>query len=256
MTNIPQSSILSAEYNNQTITPNKLASLRGSGQFEPLPSNWTPEHGTEYKYHSDNKNRVGPNFSEQSPVGTHINNSWNTEDMKYDLRGDPYTQFGLKVTNETPTALSSLFFSKANVKYLGERIVNDVKQITGIQIKPQDENSLLVIMQNKYIYAESGALPVSPVHLALPRGSEGNCSMRERLTRLNQATLQEAIKQVLSGVRMYQQYYKDASSLPMPLSHPILDSAKGSKVLQEPLGFTPGNSKEIDSYNMRYSIIN
>jgi hypothetical protein len=198
------------------------------------------------------------------PVGYKVNNQWRfTPDQssfppgsKESLQGDPYLQFGLQANHTVPTALNSLFFNQKNVQYLQKRIVDDIYQITGVKIKPQSEDALLVIMNNKYQYSLYGWLPsTSVVHLALPRG-EKSCSLKDRLTRLNQAVLQDVIKQILSGMSMYMQYYKDASSLPTPLSRPTYVSSKGGRVLQENVGLYSGNSRGIQSFNLRNTVIN
>jgi len=277
-------SVLSAQYNNVATTPGQLGAIRGSGQFStdfPLSSNWPlsnfnpntssyvqqihpqgqslwqadtqfPSYGTKW------------NLSEMMPVGQKTNNQWEyTKDQssfppgsKESLQGDPYLQYGLKANQSVITALNSLFFNEKNVQYLQKRIIDDIKQLTGVTIKPQSEDALLVIMNNKYQYSLYGWLPaMSTPHLALPRG-EKPCSLTDRLTRLNQSVLQDTIKQILSGMNMYMQYYKDASSLPTPLSRPKAMTMKGSRVLQENVGLHSGNSRAIDSFNMRDNVIN
>jgi hypothetical protein len=57
-------------------------------------------------------------------------------------------------------------------------------------------------------------------------------------------------------MNMYLQYYKDASSLPTPLSRPTNVSSKGGRVLQENIGLYSGNSRAIASFNLRNSVIN
>ena len=270
-------SILSAQYNNVATTPGQLGTIRGAGKFNtnfPLSSNWPqanfkPETST-YVKGLFNDEHVFPtygsqwNLSSMAPIGERVNDQWIfTKDQssfppesKESFEGDPYLQFGLQANHTTSTALNSLFFNEKNVKYLQNRIIDDVYQLTGVKIKPQSEDSLLVIMNNKYQYSLYGSLPsTSVVHLALPRG-EKPCSLTDRLTRLNQAVLQDTIKQIISGMNMYMQYYKDASSLPTPLSRPKAMTMKGSRVLQENIGLHSSNSRAIDSFNMRDNVMN
>lgn len=274
-----EASILSAQYNNVSTVPGQVAAIRGSGQWStdyPLSSNWKPGNSNpdESSYIRNIKGIQIPDYGQQydlspeAPVGNWENDQWKyTKDQssfppvsKESLKGDPYTQFGLNVLNETPSSLSTLFFSAPNVEYLQQRIVNDIKHYTGLDIKPQNEDALLIIMQNKYQYAMAGSLPgTSVVHLALPRGQK-SCSLRDRLSRLNAAVLQDAIQQVLSSMQMYITYYKDASSLPVPLDLPTLTTMKGSRVISSGQNFIKTNpieeSKSNTSFNERYNIIN
>lgn len=275
-------SILSAQYQNVITTPGQLGAIRGSGQWNadfPLSSNWpindfNPDTSTyvqKLKGQSLWKEDTQfPSYgskwtvNELMPVGKRVNNQWEyTKDQnsfppysKESLEGDPYLQYGLKANHTVVTALNSLFFNKKNVQYLQKRIIDDVYSLTGVSIKPQNEDALLVIMNNKYQYSLYGWLPaMSTPHLALPRG-EKPCSLTDRLSRLNQSVLQDVIKQILSGMNMYMQYYKDASSLPTPLSRPKAMTMKGSRVLQENVGLHSGNSRGIASFNMRDNVIN
>lgn len=263
-------SILSAQYNNVATSPMNLADIRGTGKFKtsyPLSSNWPqanfqPNTSTYVqnarkedvkRIESQNSNW---DLSNVAPVATRRNDRFEyPQTLNHTLVGDPYHAYGLHANHEVPTALNTLFFNRTNVQYLQNRILNEVKNITGIQVKPQSENQLLIIMNNKYQYAQSGALPSSTVHLALPRG-EKECSLRKRLYRINQAVIQECVKQILSGMNMYVTYYKDASSLPLPLSLPTYVSAKGGRMLQENIGLTSGNSAGLSSFNLRNTVVN
>jgi hypothetical protein len=271
-------SILSAQYNNKLTTPGQLSEIRGRGQFTTtgMSSNWVPADfsNQQSKYVRDLPNSVKPHdyfeydTSSLSPVGSRKNDNFEyTSDQssfppgsKLSLEGDPYLQFGLGVIKETPTSLNTLFFSSPNVHYIQKRILEDIKQITGVTIKAQSENSIMIVMINKYQYGQSGWLPAqSVVHAALPRGEKA-CSLTGRLNRLNQATLQELIKQILSGMSAYAQYYKDSSSMPIPLTHPTMVTMKGSRVIPSAnIGMFDNASqtaREIASFNMRDNIIN
>jgi len=252
--------ILSAQYETEIVPLTELAQYRGSGNFKPIPNNW-PQGGhqpqmSSYVRELPNQplSTIGnANLSSQCPVGERVNDRFLYDPKS--LIADPYNKFGLQANHSTPTAITTLFFSRQNIKYLQKRILEEVERITGDRIAPQSENKLLIIMNNKYQYSLYGYLPSATVHIALPRG-EKKCSLRTRLTRLNQAVLQEAVKQIVSGVQMYKQYYKDASSLPIPLSRPVLVTNKGSRVLEYNTGLTSGNSQGVASYNMRNTVVN
>ena len=124
-------------------------------------------------------------------------------------------------------------------------------------------------MRNTYSYALAGWLPhAGDPNKAYARGTivnpggkayglQGCTSLSEQLTRLNKSVLEETISQILSGIDQYKQYYKDASSIPMPLSRSVMTTMKGSRVLQENIGFESGHdmSKSISSYSQRFNII-
>ena len=117
----------------------------------------------------------------------------------------------------------------------------------------------MVYMTNAYVLGSSGWLPTtSVVHLGAEMAQQQgpkNCSLKDRLTRLNQTVLQQCVKDVLSGIGMYIQYHNDASSLPVPLERPTYLSSKGSNILQENIGLYSGNSQGIASFNMRNNVI-
>jgi hypothetical protein len=252
-------SILSAQYNNVATTPNNLAFLRGTGNYSsdyPLSSNWSsPEQTNRFDKEVFPQYGSKWNLSNLAPVGNFKPDQWNYVPDPDSFEGDPYLQFGLQSNHTTPTALNALFFNRKNVDYIQKRILQEIERLSGIKIKPQSESSLLIIMNNKYQYSLTGWLPsTSVVHLALPRG-ETECSLKQRLKKLNQAVIQDAVQQILSGMNMYAQYYKDASSLPVPLDRPKLTTMKGARVLAQNIGLTSSNSRGLDSFNMRYNII-
>jgi hypothetical protein len=222
-------------------------------------------------YRSDVENKrpyvVGTSFMHPESTG-----SWTQSDYENSRGSDRYQAWAVNSLHITPNALLNFFFSADNVNYLQKRITSDIKEISGHDIKEQSIDELLIIMRNKYIYALEGYLP-GPGYTAagdkpMPRGPikgpvgtglypEGSGSLEDQLSRLNKSVLEECIKSVLSGIQAYLQYYKDASSLPLPLSHPVFTSYKGANVLQENLGFESGHemSTAISSYNQRFNII-
>jgi hypothetical protein len=158
----------------------------------------------------------------------------------------------------TPNTLLTYFFSKENIKYIQDRTIEEIYRIRGKDINPQSIDELLIIMRNKYLYALNGWLPQENArgNKVFNRG-DAPCSLESRLTRLNKSTLEETVKQVLSGIDQYEQYTKDISSLPMPLEHPVFTTMKGGKTLSESLGYNSGHERTLasNSFNMRYNII-
>lgn len=200
------------------------------------------------------------------------NGTWNRPDYKNSTGFNQYQVWAAKSLNSVPTALMNFFFSVDNVNYLQEEMKRQIKKIRNIDIKDQSVDKLLIIMRNKYIYALSGWLPhdtknpekVYPrgtVHqgngLAYDSNVDGCNSLEFQITQLNKAVLEECVKQILSGIDAYKQYYKDISTLPMPLDRSVFTSSKGSSPLQQNIGFESGHeaSKAMASYNQRFNII-
>lgn len=264
------------QYGNILTLQSQSAKQRGSGQFNPPPlfqqsTDRGPSYAQALNFYENNYAMFNkPPQNETDPINNqyHVGSTgFHTESQGWarDLsipedNSDQYTSWAMKSVHQTPNVLLNFFFSKENVKYLLDRIVQEVKRIKGVDISQQSQDELLIIMRNHYQRALSGWLPISEnpqqQKLAYPRG-EKPCSLTSMLTRLNKSVLEECVKQVLSGVDMYKTYYKDASSLPIPLDRPTYMSAKGSRILSENVGFDSGHefTRSVQSYNQRYNII-
>lgn len=273
-----------AEYGNIVIPSKELSKIRGSGTWSPPPrweqtTNRGPAMMNSFNmYQKDLPLPIDPSVSESSYVndpeqmgddlrkrayvvgstGLHADlTSWNTPSYKNGAQNQ-YVEWALKSVMPggiTPTPLLIYFFSTENVNYIQNRIRNEVKKHVGIEINDQSVDEILIIMRNHLIYAYSGWLPNNS-GLITDRGPK-ECSLQERLVRLNKSVIEEAVKQVFSGINQYKQYTKDISSLPMPLSHPTYTSMSGSKELSENIGFNSGLERSIasQSYNQRFNII-
>jgi len=303
-----------AEYGINLVPSDDLASLRGLGQFNPAPNyDQTTNRGPAYNgaldyyvsgsYFTDDnalKNNIAKkndlNFTntvqssfDQSvkqpfQVGStqfHLEepNSW-TKPTFENNTGDKFQDWALKSTQMTPNALLMFFFSRDNVLSLQQQISDEIMRIRNIQVSPQSLDELLIIMRNKYIYGQSGWLPMNPLNKSdpinkkvFPRGTivnpndkdytkayttgSGSTSLYSQILLLNDSVLQEAVKQVLSGVDAYMQYYKDSSSLPLPLSRGLYMSMRGNREISENLGFESSHefNDAMKNYNQRFNII-
>lgn len=188
-------------------------------------------------------------------------NSW--ENPSFQGAQNQYVEWALKSIvpgGITPTPLVTYFFSNENVKYIQDRTKEYVKKYSGTSINDQSVDELLIIMRNHIIYAYQGWLP-NPSSAGGPNAitnrGERDCSLEDRLSRLNKSVIEETVKQVLSGINMQKKFINDQSSLPMPLSLPVLTTMKGSRDLSESIGFNSGLDRSIaaQSFNMRYNII-
>ncbi len=276
---------LNAQYGNTIIDANTNAYLRGTGNYNPPPNyDQTVDRGNAYVNALNMYERTNPQTSEpqnmpiyedqlkdwhnrsskQYEVGTTGLHPENFKSWDRTIFGESeYQNWARKSVHQDPNSLLNFFFDKDNVEYLQNRIVSEIQRIKKVEISKQSVDELLIIMRNHYQRALSGWLPhenakgiVSNLNEVYPRG-ETPCSLEGQISRLNKSVLEEAVKQILSSIDMYQQYYKDASSLPLPLTHPTYTTQKGSKVLSESIGFSDGHefTRSVSAYNERNNIL-
>lgn len=301
-----------AQYGTDMISAANLATLRGTGNFNPGPNHiqtinrgptftnalnyYENNNGGQNYYNADQnlKNSIRAktkdpiyqtDLEDRRPyvVGTslihpEVPGSWSNQTFQCMDGSSEYVKWAQNSLQMQPNALMIFFFSKENIEYLQNQMIKEVKRIKNTDIAKQSVDELLIIMRAKFIYALSGWLPYgnqpAVQDKVFARGTIMNytkdgqtrayssdpndgASLTNQIERLNRAVLEECIKSILSGIDMYKKYYEDKSSLPMPLSRPVLTSEKGSRVLQTPVGFESGHpfTKAVDSYNERYNII-
>jgi hypothetical protein len=106
------------------------------------------------------------------------------------------------------TRLSVAFFSKQNIQILQNGIRAGVYKKSNGQytIGPQDCDSLKIIMRSVYLQYAANQLANIP----------------EQINELNQMVLNYCIQQVYSEAQGYMKYIDDASTLVVPIAHPIM----------------------------------
>lgn len=299
-----------AQYGNTLIGATNNAILRGTGNYNP-PPNWEQTtnrgnaydqslalYGTSNAYKEDQMYKSATDDSSKSQwetiqsgldydnklpynVGSsgfhpEKTSTWNRPDFEGSRGTDQYQVWAIKSLNMTPTPLLNLFFSKDNVDYIQNRIIDEVYKNRNLKISRQSDDSLLIIMRNKFVYALNGSLPHSGnirqpyargtinngvnsqgYPKAFSSGTDSCTSLEFQISRLNKSVLEDAVSQILSEIGMYQQYIKDASSLPIPLSHPVQTTMKGSRVISENIGLDNSHemNKAMTSYSQRFNII-
>jgi hypothetical protein len=108
----------------------------------------------------------------------------------------------------TDTTLSQAFFSQQNIQILQNGIRSGVYHKSNGQytIGPQDCDSLKIVMRSVY----------------LQNAANQPNNITEQIAELNKIVLNYCIQQVYSEAQGYMKYIDDASTLVVPIAHPVM----------------------------------
>lgn len=106
------------------------------------------------------------------------------------------------------TALSNTFFGQSNLQILQNGIRAGVYQRSNGRyvIGPQDCDTLKIIMRSVY----------------LQYSANQTSNITQQISELNKIVLDYCIKQVYSEAQGYMKYLDDASTLVVPIAHPVM----------------------------------
>ena len=106
------------------------------------------------------------------------------------------------------TKLSEVFFSRENIQILQNGIRAGVFQRSNGQytIGQQDCDSLKIVMRSVF----------------LQNSANQPNNITQQITQLNKIVLEYCIQQVYSEAQGYMKYINDASTLVVPISHPVM----------------------------------
>tara|TARA_E500000178_G_scaffold354059_1_gene421807 strand:- start:7003 stop:7548 length:546 start_codon:yes stop_codon:yes gene_type:complete len=136
---------------------------------------------------------------------------------------DEYQRWALNISRKTDHILLPSLFSKINVKFIQDSVKNIIKENMNVDINTkQDLNSLLNLMMTHYLLALNNNIIYNHANLNL------------LVNKLNQNIIDKYVKDVISGLNMYNTYINDISNLPIPISHPVQTNIKGSNPLHSP----------------------
>lgn len=105
-------------------------------------------------------------------------------------------------------SLSNAFFSEQNIQIIQNGIRAGVYQRSNGQyfIGPQDCDSLKIVMRSVY----------------LQNSANQPNNITQQIAQLNKIVLEYCIQQVYSEAQGYMKYINDASTLVVPISHPVM----------------------------------
>ena len=108
------------------------------------------------------------------------------------------------------TPLSQAFFSQQNIQIIQNGIRAGVYNRSNGQyvIGPQDCDSLKIVMRSVFLQYSA---------------NQPN-NYQQQITQLNKTVLEYCIQQVYSEAQGYMKYVDDASTLVVPLAHPVMTS--------------------------------
>lgn len=120
------------------------------------------------------------------------------------------------------TPVNKLFFSKNNVDYIHQRIINDVfiKSNKKYKISRQSDTNLTIRMRSFY----------------LQYGRNMLTDIQGQVNELNEMVIQDCVKDILSEIEQKMFYIQSISKLPEQMSHPVNSSSKGEKILYSNIG--------------------
>ena len=117
--------------------------------------------------------------------------------------------------NVEATPLNQTFFSPENVRIVQNKIRREVYDRSGgdFLVDPQSVDQLLIVMRAMYLqYGRN-----QPTHIA------------EQIAELNQLVANFAVPDIVSACSMDRKFIQDITTMPIPLSHPVQITQKGSK---------------------------
>jgi hypothetical protein len=120
----------------------------------------------------------------------------------------------------TDTPLSQAFFSEQNIQIIQNGIRAGIYKISNGQymIGPQDCDSLKIIMRSVY----------------LQHAANQPTNIPNQISELNKIVLNYCIQQVYSEAQGYIQYINDASTLVVPIAHPVMASQNDRQLELKP----------------------
>jgi len=120
----------------------------------------------------------------------------------------------MQFINETPTPLSTMFFSKYNIDLLQRAIRQSVLNTTGYAIDYQNHRDVIAIMRVAYF----------------SNASQQYGNVPDQMKLMNASVIQTATSQIQTNLAQYAYYMKTLGKQPTLPSLPVNTSVYGKKI--------------------------
>lgn len=227
---------LKTYYGSEVINADDLPKIRSLGNFNPPNSYPLTEANSwkDIKFPKSNSNKPSQ------------------QDRLKDYACKPLDEsayFNQRAFQSTENALLQLFFSEINIKYIQDRVVDEILKLRNQNISTEiDSMNLQNLMQVTFTLAYQGKMP------QLITDSEV-CNLKNLLSDLNKQVINRYITHAVSTIDMHKYYINDITTLPLPLERPTYTSIKGSNVVSQEvgLGTVEEFNRDIREWNNRFS---
>ena len=114
--------------------------------------------------------------------------------------------------------VSDVFFSKVNIDYLQNKIIQTVYQISNgkHKIARQSDTELEIIMRS--------------IYLQFSKNSVDN--IKQQIIELDSKVVDDVVPGILTGIEQYLKYKEDITTMYKPIEHPRAENSKGEKSLE------------------------
>jgi len=120
----------------------------------------------------------------------------------------------LNSLKQTPTPLNSLYFSEFNMHLVQKGIRQKFRNDTNIRIDYQNPNDLYALMRVVFIN----------------NSGDHFSNVNEQVRAMNTIVIDEAIRQIKTGVAQYVNYIRDIETISEPLDRPLNTTTFGKKI--------------------------
>ena len=162
---------------------------------------------------------------------------------------DQSADFNQKAFRSTENALLQLFFNEINIKYIQDRVRDEILKLRNQPISTEIDNmNLQNLMQEIFTLSYQGKMPQFITGSKL-------CNLKNLISDLNKQVINRYITYAVSTIDMHKYYISDITTLPVPLERPIFTSIKGSNVVSQEvgLGTVEEFNKDIREWNNIFS---
>lgn len=120
----------------------------------------------------------------------------------------------LNSLKQTPTPLNSLYFSEFNMHIVQKGIRQKFRNDTNIRIDYQNPNDLYALMRVVFIN----------------NSGDHFSNVNEQVRAMNTIVIDEAVRQIKTGVAQYVNYIRDIETISEPMDRPLNTSTFGKKI--------------------------